>query len=131
MVAILGDTGAGKSTLINLVPRFYEITGGCILLDGVDIRKLSQDSLLATIAIVPQQTILFSGTVRDNIRYGSPAATEDEVIAAAKAAPRPTILSSSCRMVMRLMWKNVESTCPAAKNNGLLLPGLSSLNLEY
>ncbi len=86
MVAILGATGAGKSTLINLVPRFYEITDGCLLLDDIDIRKLAQDSLLATIAVVPQQTILFSGTVSDNIRYGSPSATEEEVFAAAKAA---------------------------------------------
>ena len=86
MVALLGATGAGKSTLINLVPRFYEITGGSILLDDVDIRKLTQDSLLATIAVVPQQTILFSGTVDDNIRYGMPTATEEEVHAAAKAA---------------------------------------------
>lgn len=86
MVALLGATGAGKSTLINLVPRFYEITGGCILLDDVDIRKLTQDSLLATIAVVPQQTILFSGTVDENIRYGMLTATEEEVHAAAKAA---------------------------------------------
>jgi ATP-binding cassette, subfamily B, multidrug efflux pump len=86
MVAILGATGAGKSTLVNLVPRFYDPTHGRILLDGVDIRTLSQDDLLAQIAIVPQETILFSGTVRDNIRFGCPDATDGEVIAAAQAA---------------------------------------------
>jgi ATP-binding cassette, subfamily B, multidrug efflux pump len=86
MVAILGATGAGKSTLVNLVPRFYDPTHGRILLDGVDIRTLSQDDLLAQIAIVPQETILFSGTVRDNIRQGCPDATDGEVIAAAQAA---------------------------------------------
>jgi ATP-binding cassette, subfamily B, multidrug efflux pump len=86
MVAILGATGAGKSTLVNLVPRFYDPTHGRILLDGVDIRTLTQDDLLAQIAIVPQETILFSGTVRDNIRFGCPEATDDEVIAAAQAA---------------------------------------------
>ena len=86
MVAILGATGAGKSTLINLIPRFYEVTGGRILLDGIDIRELAQDSLLAKIAVVPQETILFSGSVRDNIRYGRPAAAEEEVVAVAKAA---------------------------------------------
>jgi ATP-binding cassette subfamily B multidrug efflux pump len=85
-VAILGATGAGKSTLIDLVPRFYDISAGRILLDGTDIRQIKQDSLLAHIGIVPQESVLFSGTVRDNIRYGRPEASEAEVIAAAKAA---------------------------------------------
>jgi ATP-binding cassette subfamily B multidrug efflux pump len=86
MVAILGATGAGKSTLVNLVPRFYDASAGRILIDGVDIRQLRQDSLLAHVGIVPQETVLFSGTVRDNIRYGRPTASQDEVVAAAKAA---------------------------------------------
>jgi ATP-binding cassette subfamily B protein len=85
-VAILGSTGAGKSTLVNLVPRFYDVTAGRILLDGVDIRQVRQDALLAHIGIVPQESVLFSGTVGDNIRYGVPAASDEEVIAAAKAA---------------------------------------------
>ncbi len=85
-VAILGATGAGKSTLVNLVPRFYDVTAGRILIDGLDIRTVAQDSLLAQIAIVPQETILFSGTVRDNIRYGAPDADADAVVAAAVAA---------------------------------------------
>ena len=85
-VAILGSTGAGKSTLVNLVPRFYDVSSGRILLDGVDIRQIKQDSLLAQIGIVPQETVLFSGTVRDNIRYGVPTASDEEVVAAAKAA---------------------------------------------
>ena len=85
-VAILGATGAGKSTLINLVPRFYDVSTGRITIDGMDIRQLHGDALLAQIAVVPQETILFSGTVRDNIRYGNPSATDDEVVTAAKAA---------------------------------------------
>jgi ATP-binding cassette subfamily B protein len=85
-VAILGATGSGKSTLINLIPRFYDATEGRILIDGVDIRQVRQDSLLAHIGIVPQETVLFSGTVRDNIRYGRPDATDEEVVAGAKAA---------------------------------------------
>jgi ATP-binding cassette, subfamily B, multidrug efflux pump len=85
-VAILGATGAGKSTLINLVPRFYDASAGRVLIDGLDVRQLQQDSLLAHIAIVPQDTVLFSGSVRDNIRYGSPDASDAEVIAAATAA---------------------------------------------
>jgi ATP-binding cassette subfamily B protein len=85
-LAILGATGAGKSTLINLVPRFYDVTDGRILLDGVDLRDVQQNSLLAHVSIVPQETVLFSGTVRDNIRYGHPTASDDDVIAAARAA---------------------------------------------
>ena len=85
-LAFLGATGSGKSTLINLIPRFYDATEGRILIDGVDIRQVRQDSLLAHIGIVPQETVLFSGTVRDNIRYGRPDAANEEVVAAAKAA---------------------------------------------
>jgi ATP-binding cassette, subfamily B, multidrug efflux pump len=85
-VAILGATGAGKSTLVNLVPRFYDVSAGRVLVDGTDIRQIRQDSLLAQIGIVPQETVLFSGTVRDNIRYGNPGASDEQVIAAARAA---------------------------------------------
>jgi ATP-binding cassette, subfamily B, multidrug efflux pump len=85
-VAILGATGSGKSTLINLVPRFYDTSSGRVLIDGLDVRQVRADSLLAHIGIVPQETILFSGTVRENIRYGRPEASDDQVIAAAKAA---------------------------------------------
>lgn len=85
-IAILGATGAGKTSLINLIPRFYDPTAGQVLIDGVDIRTIRQDSLLGMVGIVPQETILFSGTVRDNIRYGRPEASDEEVVAAAKAA---------------------------------------------
>jgi ATP-binding cassette subfamily B protein len=85
-IAILGATGAGKSSLINLIARFYDPTAGSVEIDGVDIRGVRQDSLLAQIGIVPQETILFSGSVRDNIRYGRPTASDEEVYAAAKVA---------------------------------------------
>ena len=86
-VAILGATGAGKSTLVNLIPRFYDVTQGRILIDGEDIRQVSAEIRCWTrIGIVPQETVLFSGTVRDNIRYGRPHATDEEVVAAAKMA---------------------------------------------
>ncbi|MBF0502459.1 MAG: ABC transporter ATP-binding protein [Candidatus Riflebacteria bacterium] len=86
VVAILGATGAGKTSLIDLIPRYYDVTSGKITIDEIDIRDLKQENLFAQCGIVPQESILFSGTVRDNIRYGRPDATEEEVIAAAKAA---------------------------------------------
>ncbi len=85
-VAILGATGSGKSTLINLIPRFYDVNSGQIRINGIDVRELSQSSLLAQVAIVPQETVLFSGTVRENICYGKPDASHEQVVAAAKAA---------------------------------------------
>ncbi|GAP13690.1 ABC-type multidrug transport system, ATPase and permease component [Longilinea arvoryzae] len=85
-VALLGATGAGKSSLINLIPRFYDATRGQVNVDDRNVRDLREDSLLAHIGIVPQETILFSGTIRENIAYGKPDATEEEVIAAAKIA---------------------------------------------
>ncbi len=85
-VAILGATGSGKSTLIHLIPRFYDITAGQVSIDGVDIRDVSKKTLRRSIGFALQESVLFSGTIRDNIRYGRPEATEEEVVAAAKAA---------------------------------------------
>lgn len=85
-VAILGATGSGKSSVINLIPRFYDVTGGRILIDGYDVRDVTIESLRRQIGIVLQETNLFTGTIRDNIAFGRPDATDDEVIAAAKAA---------------------------------------------
>lgn len=85
-VALLGTTGAGKSTLVRLIPRFYDVTSGRITIDGQDIRTIDQAVLRRNIGIALQETVLFSGTIRDNIRYGRPEAGDDEVIAAAKAA---------------------------------------------
>ena len=85
-VAIVGPTGAGKTTLVNLLMRFYEVDSGQILLDGVDIATVSRQSLRSRIGMVLQDTWLFGGTIYDNIAYGRPDASEDEVIEAAKAA---------------------------------------------
>jgi len=85
-VAVLGATGSGKSTLVNLVPRFYDVTAGQVLIDGIDVRRLKQGDLLAHIGIVPQEALLFSGSVRDNIRYGDPQASDEAVTASAGAA---------------------------------------------
>ena len=85
-VAILGTTGAGKSTLVNLLPRFYDVTRGSVRIDGHDVRDVTLASLRGQIGIVLQETLLFSGSVRDNIAYGKPDATQAEIEAAARAA---------------------------------------------
>jgi subfamily B ATP-binding cassette protein MsbA len=86
ILALVGPSGAGKSTLFNLIPRFYDPAGGSVQIDGRDLRSISQESLRAQMAMVPQETILFGGTIRENILYGRLDATETEMIAAAQAA---------------------------------------------
>lgn len=85
-VAVLGATGAGKSTLVHLIGRFYDVASGAVTLDGVDVRALDEASLRRAVSIALQESVLFSGTIRDNIRYGRPDATDAEVEAAARAA---------------------------------------------
>lgn len=85
-IALVGSSGAGKTTLCNLIPRFYDVTGGCIRIDGKDIRDIRLNSLRSHIGIVQQDVYLFVGTIYDNIRYGRPDATREEVIQAAKNA---------------------------------------------
>jgi len=87
-VALLGATGSGKSTLVSLVPRFYDVTpgGGRVTLDGIDVRDMPLDTLRSQMGIVLQETVLFTGTIRDNIRYGRPDASDAEAVTAAKAA---------------------------------------------
>ena len=84
--ALVGASGGGKSTICNLIPRFYEITGGSISLDGIDIQKIKKHSLRSQIGIVQQDVFLFAGTIRENIAYGKPDATDEEIILAAKRA---------------------------------------------
>ena len=86
MIAFVGPSGAGKSTVANLIPRFYDVTGGSITIDGHDVRDVTTDSLRTQIGIVPQETVLFSATVRENIRYGRLDATDAEIEAAARDA---------------------------------------------
>ncbi|MCB0183563.1 MAG: ATP-binding cassette domain-containing protein, partial [Caldilineaceae bacterium] len=93
-VAILGATGSGKSTLINLLPRFYDVTAGAIRIDDIDVREWEPAVLRRNIGMVLQETTLFSGTVRENIAYGRPEATLDEVVAAAKAAQAHDFISA-------------------------------------
>jgi ATP-binding cassette subfamily B protein len=85
-IAILGQTGSGKSSIINLIPRFYDVSSGQVLVDGFDVRDVTLDSLRKQIGMVLQETTLFAGTIRENIAYGKPEASMTEVISAAKAA---------------------------------------------
>ncbi len=93
-VAVLGTTGSGKSTLVNLLPRFYDVTGGSVRLDGHDVRDVTLSSLRRQIGIVLQETRLFSGTVRDNIAFGKPDATDEEVMEAARSAQADEFISA-------------------------------------
>ena len=86
VVALVGPSGAGKSTVASLLPRFYDVTGGSIVIDGLDIREVTMESLREQVGIVPQETMLFNGSVYDNILYGRLDATEEEVMAASRAA---------------------------------------------
>jgi ATP-binding cassette subfamily B protein len=85
-VALLGATGSGKTTIINLIPRFYDVSEGRVLIDGHDVRDVTIESLRSNIGIVLQETTLFMGTIRDNIAFGRPEATDAEIVAAAQAA---------------------------------------------
>ena len=93
-IAIVGGTGSGKSTIINLIPRFYDVTEGSITIDGVDIRDVTLESLRRQIGIVLEETTLFGGTIRENIAYGRPDATDEQVTAAAQAAAAHEFISA-------------------------------------
>ncbi len=92
--AIVGSTGSGKSTLINLIPRFYDVTGGQLLVDGVDVRDMTQDELWSRIGFIPQKAFLFSGTVASNLRYGRADATDEELWHALEVAQAKAFVSA-------------------------------------
>ena len=91
--AIIGGTGSGKSTLINLIPRFYDVQSGSILVDGVDVRELTQENLRKKIGFVPQKAVLFTGTIGENIRYGKEGASDEEVVHASEIAQAAGFIS--------------------------------------
>ena len=93
-VAIVGSTGAGKSTLIDLIPRFYDVTGGRVMIDGIDVRDISLDSLRSHVGVALQETVLFTGTIHDNICYGRPDAKDEEIFIAAKSAQAHDFITS-------------------------------------
>ena len=93
IIALVGPSGAGKSTMFNLIPRFYDVTSGALRIDELDVRQVTQASLREQIGIVPQETMLFGGTIRENILYGRLGASEDAMIAAAEAANAHSFIS--------------------------------------
>jgi ATP-binding cassette subfamily B multidrug efflux pump len=94
LVAILGATGSGKSSLVHLIPRFYDVNAGRITLDGCDVRDLPNEALRRQVGMALQETVLFSGTIRENIAYGNPQASDEQVIAAAQAAQAHDFITS-------------------------------------
>jgi ATP-binding cassette subfamily B multidrug efflux pump len=94
VIALLGATGSGKSTIINLIPRFYDVSEGRVLVDGTDVRDVTIESLRSQIGIVFQETTLFAGTIRENIAFGRPEASMDEIVAAAEAAEAHDFITS-------------------------------------
>ena len=95
MTAIIGTTGSGKSTLVSLIPRFYDVTGGQILLDGIDIRNLYLAELRSQIGFVPQKSMLFSGDIEENIRYGKEDALESEIMKALEVSQIMNLVEES------------------------------------
>ena len=86
VTAVIGSTGCGKSTLVNLIPRFYDVTGGAVLIDGIDVRNMTQEHLRDAVGFIPQKAFLFSGTVASNLRYGKEDASDDQLWAALDTA---------------------------------------------
>ena len=117
MAALVGPTGAGKSTIISLIPRFYDPTSGVVKIDGQDVRRFQQKSLRQQISFVLQETLLFHGPIWNNIAYGKPEATRAEILRAAEWRMR-TSLSKSCRMATTRFWASAALRSPAASGSG-------------
>ena len=115
-IAIVGPTGCGKTTLINLLMRFYDVQGGAILVDGHDIRHITRRSLRTSYGMVLQETWLRAASIRDNIAYGRPDASEEEIIAAAKRA-HATVSSRACPRGMTPSSPRGAATCPRGRNS--------------
>ena len=121
-VAIVGPSGGGKSTLCQLIPRFYDVSSGSICIDGVDVRKVTQKSIHQNIGIVQQDVFLFADTIFENIRYGKPDATEEEVYEAAKKAEIYDDIPAMLGTALTPMWANEAPSCPVGKSSGYPSP---------
>ena len=123
--AIVGSTGSGKSTLISLIPRFYDVTGGAVLVDGVDVRELAQQDLWRRIGLVPQKAFLFSGTVADNLRHGDEQAADERLWHALEIAQGREFVGEPCRSSWRSTSPRAAPTSPAASASAWPSPGRS------
>ena len=120
--AIIGSTGSGKTTLVNLMPRLFDATAGSVRIGGVDVRELHPDLLWGHIGLVPQRPYLFSGTVRSNLLYGKPDATEDELWRALATAQARTS-SGRWRAAWTRPSRRAAPTSPAGSGSGSPSPG--------
>ena len=123
--AIVGSTGSGKTTLINLIPRFYDVTGGELDIDGVDVRAVLRDDLWARIGLIPQKAFLFSGTIASNLRFGRPTPPTTSC-GTRCGSPRPRPSSASSRVRSRRPSPRAARTCRVASASGWPSPGRSS-----
>ena len=121
--AIVGSTGSGKSTLINLIPRFYDVTGGTLTIDGADVRELRRDDVWARIGLVPQKAFLFSGTVASNLRFGKADATDDELWHALEIAQAEAFVRRSSKVAWTHPSPRAARTSRAASASGWRSPG--------
>ena len=129
-LAVVGPTGGGKTTLCQLLPRFYDVTGGAVRIDGKDVRSLQQHSLRRSIGMLQQDVFIFADTIRENIRYGRPDATDEEIVAAAKrarssrrrSAPRSTPRSWPCRTDTIPSSASAASCSPAGRSSASASP---------
>ena len=112
MIGLVGHSGSGKSTLINLICRFYDVSEGAVMVDGADIRSLRVSEYRRNIGLVLQEPFLFFGTIAENIAYGKPEATREEIVAAARAAHMSS--SCGCRMATTRWSASAVRPCPAA-----------------
>ena len=123
-IAIVGPSGGGKSTLCNLIPRFYDVGEGSITIDGHDVRDVTQKSLRRNIGVVQQDVFLFAASIMENIRYGRPRATTDEVIEAA-GGRRSTTTSWPCPRASTPTWASGGPSSPADRSSGSPSPRIS------
>ena len=115
--AIIGSTGAGKSTLISLIPRLFDATGGSVTVDGVEVRECDPELLWSRIGLIPQKALLFSGTVASNLRYGNPDATDEELWRALRVAQARTSYAR-CPANWRHPSARVVSMSPVVSDSG-------------